>query len=627
MLERIRESVFVVGVVDANTGVFEASGTAWTLDRKHLVTNAHVAEQLMKSRNPRDRVVAKRGVFDREEIVIGDMLLHPAYKSWNSRLRNMMTRGKEGINKFNPVSVSDIALLVVSAGDPGTPLKVMTDKNAAPVLLDEIFYVGFPTEAISGFATLRTVPMRVSAITDFFFRPVSWRDGELLHLCGHATGGASGSPVFSHEGVVIGVLSAADHVGVPQSERDAASPQTRFPLGFVYAQRVELAIELREGTAHERQRLRDPAWQQIVKNHFLPPKDLIDLLLRQIESESGIGRKDWESVTQQDWVFAPGESSSRNKLDLRLDSGYVYLFVAVSDDGTDIDGRLRDGGVELTRDQEPDHYPLLVYPNQVLRSDAYVEFFSAEELLGATEITFRVFRVPYSRGTQPSQEEILQSLVGIEIEREEITTSRDGGYTHTLTFEVQAEQTYTVIAISRAERDIDLIVRQNDRVLARDVDRDHTPTVRFTPVAGNVEITVVIPSNSRAEEIIDITIRSQAADVAAGAAEAFSLSRMLEEAEIIHQEIFEIPRDGHMSHRFPVQLEQGFRYIVFAKSMTERDIDLIARQSDRVVARDEEEDDTPTLIFEDVSGRIDVELLIPYDSRRGEEIMIVVMRI
>jgi len=639
-IERIRESVFMVGIVDPATGVFKGVGTAWTLDRKHLATNAHVVEALekIKLRKPGSRIVAKHDVFDRQEIVLGALSIHPAYHRWNGRLRNMMNRVIEGVEKYKPVAVSDIGLLEVMAGDPGTPLPVLRATHTPPAVLHELFYVGYPTEDISGFATLRAVPVRVTAMTDFFFRPVPWRDGELLHLSGPTTGGASGSPVFTDEGVVVGILSAADHIGIQSDRKGDEDQKHRLPVGFLYAQRVDLAVELKDGSAPQRQDERDPAWRRIVRRQFMQARDIIDLILWYEARKYGMRKSDWEAVTQQTWSFTPdAPSRSRNRLNLRLEAGYVYLFVAVSEDGTDIDGRLLHEGEVLESDRATDHFPLMVYESDVVRRDVQVEIYTAEDLLaGQTEVTVCVYRHPGSRSRSRSrsdnrrkdsrEEDIRHALMGEEILQDSIITSRYGEYIHRVPLTVDRNYTYTIQAKSHEEHDIDLVVKQGNRILVTDREDDNIPVARFSGVSGEIEIELIITGTSRAGEFIELHVRRLSNEAADQIEESRELLQSLAGAEVIRRDTYSIPRDGRMSHEFSVRAESGFSYYIRAESLEERDIDMIARLDGRVIARDEATDHYPLIRISNRTGTVECEILIPSDTRRDEEIGIVVLR-
>jgi len=235
--ESALDSVFLVGVAKAD-GSFREVGTAWTIAPHTLATNAHVAEGLTENLEEGDRMIARRGLLDRSEVVIGSVRLHPAYISWNPRLGRMFVGAASQLKQFEVISVADIAILEVTAGDAGKPLPIadITDESHKPALGDEVVYLGFPAENLSGFTTLHTVKCNITARTDFFFMRTDWKDSHLLHLSGPVTGGASGSPVLDSEGRVIGVLSAAEHIAIDTG--------TRASFGFAYAQRVDLAVEI-----------------------------------------------------------------------------------------------------------------------------------------------------------------------------------------------------------------------------------------------------------------------------------------------------------------------------------------------------------------------------------------------
>src|SRR5687767_13295577 len=89
--EETLNSVFIVGVARGDGG-FENVGTAWTIRENWLATNAHVAEALLEisAATPGSKMVARRGVFDDSELVLGEIRIHPAYIPWNRRMSRMV---------------------------------------------------------------------------------------------------------------------------------------------------------------------------------------------------------------------------------------------------------------------------------------------------------------------------------------------------------------------------------------------------------------------------------------------------------------------------------------------------------------------------------------------------------
>jgi len=511
-LERVRGSVYLVGVVSGEDGTFASVGTAWTIDRGYLASNAHVAEALVEARGPGDRMVARRYFFDRNEIVLGDPVIHPAYEVWNRRLGRMISRAAAGIEMFDSQPVADVALLPVVVGDPGEPLPVATGAAYRAALGEEVYYVGFPSENISGFATLHVVPMRVTASTDFFFRPNDWSDEGLMHLSGQASGGASGSPMVRKDGTVVGILSSGDFV---------LGLTGRVNVGFSYAQKVDLAVELLDGTAREKQNERDLAWQRDIRQGlFAAPQEIAISAVRSLAQTRHRARRDQlEQVTQQVWPF--NSRVNRRSLRLRLEPGYSYYFVAVADDGTDINSRVMAGEQLLGSDEADDHWPLVDVIGREGQVDASYEVYAVESVFGQFEVAARVYRHPVAADARSSLEQFESNFqlieeFGVEVHREEFTTPRNGAMVHRHRFQGEAGVAYAAHAISRRHRDIDLRVSQHGEVLAEDVLIDHYPIVFFEAAAGPVEVELIIPSASRAGETIEFAVHQMPAAPDAG---------------------------------------------------------------------------------------------------------------
>jgi hypothetical protein len=506
-LEKVRESVYVVGIVSAEDGTFNNIGTAWTIDHGYLASNAHVAEALVEAKGPRDRMVAKQGFFDRNEIVLGEPIIHPAYEVWNQRIGRMIRRTASGMETFDAQPVADVALLPVVVGDAGDPLPVAAGNAYRALLGDEVYYVGFPSETISGFATLHVVPMRVTAATDFFFRPNDWSEEGLLHLSGQTSGGASGSPVVRSDGSVIGILSSGDFVmGITSGENLG-----RVSVGFTYAQKVDLAVELKDGTAPARQQARDLAWQRDIRQGIFatPNEMLINAAHSHARDLHNARLAQIEEVTQQAWNFNTRVNS--RSLRLRLEPGYSYYFAAVADDGTDIDSRVRVGDQVLGQDEMDDHWPLVDIIAREGQTDAIYEVYAVEPVFGQLEVTTRVYRHPVDENALSSREQFERNFdlieeLGTEIHREEFVTPRHGAMVHRHVLRSEAGHMYSAYAVSRRRRDVDLRASQFEEVLAVDEEYDHYPIVSLTPEPGPVELELIIPSASREGEIIELAI-------------------------------------------------------------------------------------------------------------------------
>lgn len=515
MLRRVRQSVFLVGVVSGEDGSFEAAGTAWTIDRGYLASNAHVAEALRdEGAGAGDRIVAKRGIFDRNEIVLGPPVIHPAYHTWNPRLRRMIRRTGSGMKRFDSQPVADVALLPVVVGDPGEPLAIIPEDDPGPLPGDEVFYAGFPMESMSGFATLHIVPMRVTAITDFFFQAAEWDAGGLLHLSGQTTGGASGSPIIrASDGKVVGILSSGDFLlGETGSLDPEGQPiRGRISIGFTYAQKVDLAIELRDGTAAERQGERDLEWQRVARRDLFaaPDEIILDLVRNFAAARHDVRPEDIEKVAQQRWSFSPRDT--RKLLRISLEEGYGYWFAAHSDDGTCINAAVRRGELLLARDDMDDNIPILDVIGRPDQREVVFDVYAVEEVFGSPDVTAHIYRhrVDDAAMSRQEHEDLMMKLVrevGEELHNEVIVTHRHGRYRHLHHLEAESGGHYFIRARSRRGRDIDLIALAGGEVIAKDLDLDHYPEIEIQAPDSEIRIELLVPPPSRAGEEIEFSI-------------------------------------------------------------------------------------------------------------------------
>jgi hypothetical protein len=88
VVQKAQQSVSVVGIMLPD-GQYFPMGTAWTVGKKTLATNAHVVNGLQEifTEHPnlkgKAKIVAKRGPRLDKEMVIGEMKVHPGYTAWN----------------------------------------------------------------------------------------------------------------------------------------------------------------------------------------------------------------------------------------------------------------------------------------------------------------------------------------------------------------------------------------------------------------------------------------------------------------------------------------------------------------------------------------------------------------
>jgi S1-C subfamily serine protease len=622
--DQVLRSVFLVGV-QSDDNRFREVGTAWTISSDYLVTNAHVAQALIKIKTEQDRIVAKRGIFDRNELVLGDIHIHPAYLHWNPRLQRMMINSVQELKTFNYLPVADVALLEITLGNPGPALPVLSTDEAADQLSlgGEVFYIGYPMENLSGFATLHVVAMRITARTDIFFRPKTWHDAHFLHLSGAVTGGASGSPVINRNGQVVGVLSSADHIVLDQDEgedtdQDENSEQNeprRIGIGFAYAQKAEFVTELAEGIADERQAERNRLWRSELTriDTFLTPEAVIDQYLRLAGRRQGFDPDELETITRQTDDIS--EEKSEYTLNLKMDAGYQYIFVSVATDGTDIDAKLIDSNdeAELEIDTAEDQYPAIFFHNQDDRRQVKLNVYAAEKLLGPTTIHTRVFR----RKSDVEQDDAvaiwelaLALFPGEVVHEETLITPNDGRRFHRMSFEATQGSRYLISALSVSDRDIDLFARKNGRLLETDDELDSAPVLLLSEIDGKIDIALEFPENSRQGETTHFIIKSNAIDD--------DSQTETSSGEFPFAIQYTVPNDPPRMVEWTFMLKPDRTYGFFAESKNEFDIDLYLRQDGEVLGSDDFDDYFPQIEITNISGEATLQLILPESITPGD---------
>ncbi|MCB9845839.1 MAG: trypsin-like peptidase domain-containing protein [Phycisphaeraceae bacterium] len=601
------DSVFLVGVAFED-GSFEEVGTAWTIAPNKLATNAHVAEALIDYKGETGRIVARRGLLDRNEVVIGDALIHPAYNAWNSRLQRMLVGSIAQLKNFNVIGVADVAILDVVAGDAGQPLRCanVSDPGDEPKLGDDIMYLGYPMENLSGFATLHAVVGNVTAKTDYFFMRTEWPKAHLIHFSGPTTGGASGSPVLDARGHVIGLLSAGEHLLINQGE-------ARVSFGFTYAQRVDLALELLDGSYIERQAQRNREWTTRAYDLFIKPDQIIDGNIELHAEANNLPVSSIEMVTQRQDTLTQQEDERRVRV--VLEPGYRYGFLAVAHDGTDIDSTvaLSDDSV-LGSDFAMDQFPVVWVDPRAERTEAFFNIRAAQSLLGPTPVAVRIVRYDASLASATPGPEGQDQFWS-----ETLTTDFGGEQRHTWTFQLDPGQSYTFSATSNEQLDIDLKLTQNGAEIDSDVLLDWFPVVTASGVSGEVTLELIMPAATAAGAIVNLEASSS------GAGSGMSDPPGFDDAwRTFWEATWNADQDGEHSVTWTIDSLADLRYKITADSVDGLDIDMRAIAADgAVLSEDVLLDSFPIVEFDGNGQTITIELIFPATTTAGTAVEIV----
>lgn len=385
-----RESVYLVGVKDI-AGGFTPIGTAWAVAPGRLATNAHVAEGLRNAVTAATTrgvssatMVARRGPAQRDEIIVGSMVIHPGYQKWREAMDLQLTRSVGGVQRVSLIAPCDVAILEITQGDAGTPLPLAgsTGTPHLPRIGDAVAYVGFPMENVAGLPAMQTPTGHLTAVTDFFFRTASPDQSLLLHYDAVTTGGSSGSPLLDGEGAVIGLVSAGS--------AGTSAHGGRIPIGFNYAQRVDLLRELLDGTATEAQAAREKAWEDRIRSVFLGPKDVVaDVMSAALKQRRGASSGEPVSDIEIT-VESGGRGASRSTL--TIEPGFEYAFCAAVNDWSAIVLGVFEGKACLAS-LDPMPVPMLWLDAPGTRRDVEIVVFASSTRTKQPNGVVRVIRV------------------------------------------------------------------------------------------------------------------------------------------------------------------------------------------------------------------------------------------
>ena len=613
VLERSLDSVYMLGIVRrSKTGpeAFEFVGTGWVIEDGKLATNAHVAESLLAKAHE-GRLAARRSWSDREELRLSSagIRIHPAYAPWNARLKRMVVRAEHdpaAARSMSFIPVADVAICAVESGTTAPPLPVADPAKVQPALSESIVYLGFPHENISGFPTPHAVPGHVTAKTDFFFQRTTWPESFLIHWCGPVVGGASGSPMLNRAGQVVGLISA--------SENNLSMNGERTSFGFAYGQRIDLARELLRDDFAQVQALRDVDWSRRIASLLLPPDELLEQMALTRANADGVAALDAShTVSKRSVRVTQGAKAS---LEVKLEPGFRYGFLAAAHDGSDIDARIVNtrGGELLGEDVESDYFPVVWLGPLDEQLSLNFELDAAELLLGETDCTVHVYRYEPQLGAVAREDEgvFFSELLQLE---------SNAGATHSWRFAVQPGASLMFSATSADGYDIDLLASLDDIPVASDETPDSVPLMIFdTSSAGILEVRLRLPRGMPTGALVSLSGLLFAgpkprllAQLEAGAeAREFSdaeLGGMLDEAldplwEVVGvpaRTVFEriLPLEG--VRELEIELPPGFVGIVSALAPLGEDIDLQVELEDGLVLEDVEPDSNPIVVLEPAS--------------------------
>jgi len=353
-LDEAKDSTFLVAIGNA-VGDVSALATAWAVTEDQLATNAHVAEALKSVEKDGEQPIVRRPGNPPVDLPVEAVQIHPAYERWHKVFEKSLPRiGAAGFEPLRLVPPADVALLKVAGKLKPLPLSADHDllrlSAGTPV-----GYVGFPTENLPGpriNAPATAVQGRLTATTDSFLQETEPRGNLLLHHDLPITGGASGSPLIDSSGHVVGLVSASGFVHTTGGW---------VPIGLGFAHRVDLVREILDGTANQKQPLRDSEWFSALEDLTGTPRQRIELsarmqLRRMIEAESLAPQATSSVISEFRAPLQSGESLATEHR-LFLDGPGKFGILAAANDWSDVDLVVTEGQQALGEDRLPDGLP------------------------------------------------------------------------------------------------------------------------------------------------------------------------------------------------------------------------------------------------------------------------------
>lgn len=252
-LNGLRAAVYLVARNDG--GVEEAEGTAFafaqgnpdTGEPGRLATNAHVTEAI-KGREGEFFLVGPEG----EKVEIETVISHPGYVAFKGYKK---TQGTTRWGEFSPLDLIneyDVGIIEVA---PAVRLPA-TLEIASPQDLQElapgtpVAAAGFPVEGLAGSDTATKAPStlqfgHISALMDVFMVRAEPEHRLLIQHSVPVTGGASGSPLISPGGKVVGIVNGGNTT-VFKNTSEAMNAKVRVPSAALvnFAQRADLLAGL-----------------------------------------------------------------------------------------------------------------------------------------------------------------------------------------------------------------------------------------------------------------------------------------------------------------------------------------------------------------------------------------------
>ncbi len=265
VFERLESSVYPVFLkkrVGGKQVSFKGGGTAWVAADGVLATNAHVAEVFDKLKKDGGGLTIRTTGNTPEDIAIQRVAIHPGYELWEQLSNKYKPIDKASGSFLRLFHACDVALMFVSQEDAsklGNPIPLASATELTGTRRGtKLAFLGYPVEGTTTGAMRRPEASsdvgHLSQSLNFFLENDEPQFEQLLTYNLRTAGGASGSPVFDQSGKAVAVHSAGNYKFIGGRRISQGTTNT--------GQRVDLIVELLNGTAKSNLRSREQRWRK-----------------------------------------------------------------------------------------------------------------------------------------------------------------------------------------------------------------------------------------------------------------------------------------------------------------------------------------------------------------------------
>jgi hypothetical protein len=277
------------------------------------------------------------------------MKQHPGYIEFNRLYKAHFPVDPRTGEQVLYATPYDVALLTIAEPDVGqqAPPLELADQATMTSLgeASDVAYVGYPMEqSVGNGVNLQSpkplkFPGTLSRKTDPFMGNASDEKANIYQYQVPVTGGASGSPVFNHEGKVIGLVSGNDHAFLNTGVRIAIG-------GKAYGPRADAVRELLEGTAEAKMTPMVPEWRAFLRARYNEAREAGVYLKRAVVIANNAillarprattpdavgGRLDMNPVSRTQVTVSSAGVAGVRELTFQVTEAGYYTVVAVTD--------------------------------------------------------------------------------------------------------------------------------------------------------------------------------------------------------------------------------------------------------------------------------------------------------